>query len=53
MLIITRRIGEAIVIGPDVNVTLLGVTGNQIRIGVKAPRDIEVHREELYKKNPT
>ncbi|MES2824347.1 MAG: carbon storage regulator CsrA [Pseudomonadota bacterium] len=50
MLILTRRIGETIVIGSDVNITLLGMTGNQIRIGVKAPRDIEVHREEIYKK---
>jgi carbon storage regulator len=53
MLILTRRIGETIVIGGDVNVTLLGMAGNQIRIGVKAPREVEVHREEIYKKNST
>lgn len=50
MLILTRRIGETIVIGGDVNITFLGMTGNQIRIGVKAPREVEVYREEIYKK---
>lgn len=50
MLILTRRIGEAIVIGDDVNITLLGVTGNQIRIGITAPREVGVYREEVYKK---
>ncbi|MES2674369.1 MAG: carbon storage regulator CsrA [Pseudomonadota bacterium] len=50
MLILTRRIGETIMIGDDVNITFLGITGNQIRIGVKAPREVEVYREEIYKK---
>ena len=50
MLILTRRVEETIMIGPDVTVTVLGVSGNQVRIGVKAPRDVEVHREEIYEK---
>jgi len=47
MLILTRRTGETITIGPDVRVTVLGVKGNQVRIGVDAPRKIDVHREEV------
>jgi len=50
MLILTRRLGETLIIGDDVNVTVLGVKGNQVRLGVNAPRDIEVHREEIYLK---
>ena len=50
MLILTRRVGETVVIGNDVDVTVLGVKGNQVRLGVKAPREISVHREEIYKR---
>lgn len=50
MLILTRRVGETVVIGNDVDITVLGVKGNQVRLGVKAPREISVHREEIYKR---
>ena len=48
MLILTRRLGETLVIGDDVYVTVLGVRGNQVRLGINAPKDVTVHREEIY-----
>lgn len=48
MLILTRRVGETLMIGDDVTVTVLGVKGNQVRIGVNAPKDVSVHRQEIY-----
>lgn len=48
MLILTRRAGEALMIGEDVSITVLGVKGNQVRIGIDAPKDVAVHREEIF-----
>ena len=50
MLILTRRVGETLMVGDQVTVTVLGVKGNQVRIGVNAPRDVAVHREEIYQR---
>jgi len=50
MLILTRRVGETVVIGNDVTVTILGVKGNQVRVGINAPKSVAVHREEIYER---
>jgi carbon storage regulator len=50
MLILTRRTGETLMVGDEVTVSVLGVNGNQVRIGINAPRDVAVHREEIYEK---
>ncbi len=50
MLILTRRVGETLMIGDQVSVTVLGVKGNQVRIGINAPKDVAVHREEIFQR---
>jgi carbon storage regulator len=50
MLILTRRVGETLMIGDNVTITVLGVKGNQVRLGVNAPKDVSVHREEIYQR---
>jgi carbon storage regulator len=53
MLILTRRIGEKLIVGGNVTVTILSIRGNQIRMGIDAPREVKVHREEIYQKIQT
>ena len=48
MLILTRKVGESLMVGEEITVTVLGVKGNQVRIGIDAPRDVAVHREEIF-----
>lgn len=50
MLILTRRVGETVMIGEDVTITVLGVKGNQVRVGINAPKSVPVHREEIYER---
>ena len=50
MLVLSRRVGEALIIGDNINVVVLGVNGNQIRLGILAPQDVSIHREEVYKR---
>jgi carbon storage regulator len=50
MLILTRRAGETVMIGSDITITVLGVKGNQVRLGINAPKDVAVHREEIYER---
>lgn len=50
MLILTRRVGESLMVGDEVTITVLGVKGNQVRIGVNAPKEVSVHREEIYQR---
>lgn len=50
MLILTRRVGETLMVGDEVSITVLGVKGNQVRIGINAPKDVPVHREEIYQR---
>jgi carbon storage regulator len=53
MLVLSRRLGETLIIGDDVKITVLGISGNQVRVGIDAPKDVTVHREEVYKRIQT
>lgn len=50
MLVLSRRLGETLIIGDDVKVTVLGISGNQVRLGISAPKEVSVHREEIYQR---
>lgn len=50
MLILTRKVGESLLIGDDISITVLSVRGNQVKIGINAPKDVSVHREEIYQR---
>ncbi|EEX50778.1 TPA: carbon storage regulator CsrA [Pasteurella multocida] len=50
MLILTRKVGESLLIGDDISITILNIRGNQVKIGIKAPKDVSVHREEIYQR---
>jgi carbon storage regulator len=50
MLVLSRRLGETLIIGDDIKITVLGISGNQVRLGIAAPKDVSVHREEVYRR---
>jgi carbon storage regulator len=50
MLVLSRRLGETLIIGDDIKITVLGISGNQVRLGIAAPKDVSVHREEVYQR---
>lgn len=50
MLVLSRRLGETLIIGDDIKITVLGISGNQVRLGIAAPKNVSVHREEVYRR---